>query len=158
MRLYLVQHGPAKSKDEDPDRPLTEAGEDVVRRVARRLGESGAVAVEGILQSGKTRARRTAEILAEALHPPAGVRAVEELGPVDDPGLWVERLPELETEFGEGGVMLVGHLPFMERMAALLLSGDAEETVVRFQQGGVLCLEREGGSWVVAWYLAPELV
>jgi len=157
MRLYLVQHGPAKSKDEDPDRPLTEEGEGVVRRVAGRLAETGAGRVDRILQSGKTRARQTAEILAEALHPLDGVRAVEELGPVDDPGLWVERLPELEDEFGDGGVMLVGHLPFMQRMAALLICGDPEQPVVRFQQGGVLCLERDGKSWVVVWYLAPEV-
>ena len=33
MRLYLVQHGEAKSEEEDPDRPLTDRGASDVRRV-----------------------------------------------------------------------------------------------------------------------------
>ena len=34
MKLYLVQHGEAKSKAEDPQRPLTERGREDVARVA----------------------------------------------------------------------------------------------------------------------------
>jgi phosphohistidine phosphatase len=34
MKLYLVQHGQAKSKAEDPQRPLTERGREGVMRVA----------------------------------------------------------------------------------------------------------------------------
>ena len=34
MKLYLVQHGEAKSKAEDPRRPLTERGKEEVARVA----------------------------------------------------------------------------------------------------------------------------
>jgi len=163
MRLYLVQHGPARSKEEDPDRPLSEEGDAVVQRVAARLGECGEAPVDRVLHSGKARARQTAEILAEHLHPEGGVRAVDDLGPVDDPGLWAERLPGFDDDSDEdgdpdeGGVMLVGHLPYMERMVSLLVRGDTEEPVVRFEQGGVLCLKREGRSWVIAWYLAPGL-
>ena len=41
MKLYLVQHGQAVSKEEDPERPLSEQGREDVRRVATRLGEAG---------------------------------------------------------------------------------------------------------------------
>ncbi len=34
MELYLVQHGEAKSKAEDPQRPLTQRGREDVARVA----------------------------------------------------------------------------------------------------------------------------
>jgi phosphohistidine phosphatase SixA len=41
MRLYLVQHGEAKSEAEDPERSLTVRGEEETRKVsgaAKRLG------------------------------------------------------------------------------------------------------------------------
>ena len=41
MRLYLVQHGEAKSEAEDPERSLTMRGEEETRKIsgaAKRLG------------------------------------------------------------------------------------------------------------------------
>src|ERR671919_59444 len=61
VRLYLVQHGEAKSEAEDPDRPLTDRGADQVRQVATLAGAAGLVMVERVVHSGKTRARQTAE-------------------------------------------------------------------------------------------------
>ena len=75
MQVYLVQHGLAKSKDEDPERPLTAVGREEVERVARA---AAAVAVRpaAILHSGKARAEQTAEIFAAHTEPPQGVQAV----------------------------------------------------------------------------------
>ncbi|MDJ0848388.1 MAG: histidine phosphatase family protein [Myxococcota bacterium] len=61
MRVYLVQHGLAKSKDLDPARPLTDAGRDEAERVARAVAAAG-VDPALILHSGKSRAEQTAEI------------------------------------------------------------------------------------------------
>jgi len=63
MRLYLVQHGKAKSKDEDPDRPLTDQGRNDIKKVAVFLAENAGLKVTSIYHSGKTRARQTAEVL-----------------------------------------------------------------------------------------------
>ena len=58
MKLYLVQHGEAKSKKEDPQRPLTErGGEDVAQVVAFAAGAG--VQVSQIRHSGKRRAEET---------------------------------------------------------------------------------------------------
>jgi phosphohistidine phosphatase len=54
-------------------------------------------------------------------------------------------------------LMLVGHLPFMARLAAHLVTGDAERSVLRFHQGGIVCLEREDDRWLVAWALTPAM-
>ena len=35
MKLYLIQHGEAKSELEDPERSLTSKGEEEVNRVAK---------------------------------------------------------------------------------------------------------------------------
>jgi phosphohistidine phosphatase len=53
----------------------------------------------------------------------------------------------------------VGHLPFLSRLASLLLVGDPERTLVRFRMGGIVCLTGgpSTGGWIVAWMLTPEL-
>ena len=48
MRLYLVRHGAAKPKEADPERPLTEKGVEVARRVATFLKGNGQVSVDEI--------------------------------------------------------------------------------------------------------------
>jgi phosphohistidine phosphatase len=138
------------SKNENPERPLTEAGRDAasnVADVASRLG----LEVQQIRHSGKTRARQTAEILAGALTPPGGVVAVGGLAPLDDVQPVADELADHSQP-----VMLVGHLPFMERLAGLMLAGDAEQPVVKFTKGAIVCLSRDG-EWQVRWILTPEI-
>lgn len=151
MLIYLAQHGEARSKEEDPERPLTGAGRDDVGWVARRL--EGGIALEELWHSGKRRAEETAAIFADHLRPHNGMRVREGLSPTDDPGAIRDAL-----ETASASVMLVGHLPHLDRLASLLLAGDAEGGLIRFENGGVLCLERSGsGGWSVRWYLTPEL-
>jgi phosphohistidine phosphatase len=57
VRRYLVEHGEAKSEEEDPDRPLTDRGVIDVRRVVGVVAGPGGVMVERIVHSGKMRAR-----------------------------------------------------------------------------------------------------
>ena len=152
MELYLVQHGEAKSKAEDPQRPLTELGRDEVQRVAVFAAKAG-LKVGQIRHSGKRRAEETASILAEHLSPAEGVLAVPGLAPMDDVRPIVQALQE-ET----APLMLVGHLPFMNRLAGLVVTGDPDRSVVRFRMGGIVCLEGAGDDWAVKWMVTPELV
>jgi phosphohistidine phosphatase len=41
---------------------------------------------------------------------------------------------------------LVGHLPHLARLAAMLISGDKERSVINFQMGGVVRLRRMEGA------------
>ncbi len=66
MRLYLVQHGDALSKDLDPKRPLSAKGRRDVARLGEELARS-TLTVERILHSGKLRAKETAETICAAL-------------------------------------------------------------------------------------------
>lgn len=149
MKLYLVQHGEAKSKEVDPDRPLTEVGRETTEKIAGLASRLG-LTVNVIRQSGKTRARQTAEIFGSALSPGGGVIAAEGLGPVDDV---VPAAKAFKDE--EMNVMLVGHLPFMEKMVAYLTTGDSEKDVIEFHNSGVVCLEGSGDDWEVSWQLLP---
>jgi phosphohistidine phosphatase len=55
--------------------------------------------------------------------------------------------------------MLVGHLPFMERLAAQLVAGSQATPIIKFQNSGIVCLDRVEGAitWVIQWALVPNL-
>jgi len=147
--LYLVQHGKAKSKDEDPERPLNAQG----RRETERIAELAArldLGIQEIRHSGKTRAEETAVIFGRAMNLMGNVTAVEGIHPTDNVEPVANGLAG-ETE----PIMLVGHLPFMPRMVGQLVHEDAEESPVEFRNSGIVCLVREAEGWRVDWQLNP---
>jgi len=151
MNLYLVQHGEAKPKEEDPSRPLSEKGREEVRKVATFLAEHMKIQVTSILHSGKTRAQQTAQTLAEHLNPPEGIQMTEGLEPLAEPSIWSERLAKTNED-----LMLVGHLPHLSKLSAYLLCQDEEKKVINFQRGGIVCLERdELGLWSIEGMIIP---
>ena len=150
MQIYLVQHGQAKSKDEDADRPLTEAGIADIERVAAHL--AGRIRPQRIVHSGKTRAWQTTEILARHLQV-ADINEVSDLDPMADPGTWSAHLAGMSED-----IMLVGHLPHMGRLVSLLGCGDTSAETVLFQPGCVVCLERREEGWGINWMLPPTLL
>jgi phosphohistidine phosphatase len=149
VRLYLAQHGRAKTEDEDPDRSLTDDGIDDVSRVARQAIDSLGVHADRIVHSGKTRARQTAEIWARLLD--VDFEQADALAPNDDPSTWAERI-QADTH----DVLIVGHLPHLERLAALLVTGDANRSVIAFRPGGLARLERGDNGWIVSIVLPPD--
>jgi phosphohistidine phosphatase len=152
MNLYLVQHGDAKPEDLDPDRSLTTAGLGDVVKVATFL-EHLRLDTPAIWHSGKKRAFQTAEILVDAFSG-ARLTARQGLGPDDA----IEPVRQ-EVQAAKGDLMLVGHLPFLSKLASALLAGNPDAGVVTFQKGGVLCLQRgEAGTWSVAWMVVPNLL
>ena len=142
MRVFLVRHGEAQREEVDPERHLTERGAEVVRRIAAEAVDVG-VQPTRILHSGKARARQTAEIWGGLAG--AGVAEADALAPNDDPAVWAARL-DGETR----DVMLVGHLPHLERLTGLLVRGDADQPVAGFPAGGLVILERTDSGWAVA--------
>jgi phosphohistidine phosphatase len=149
VRIYLVQHGQAKTDEEDPERPLTDHGVDDVTRVATHAVDTLGVRANRVVHSGKTRARQTAEIWGGLLG--ASVEQADALAPNDDPTTWVERIATATDD-----VVLVGHLPHLSRLAARLLTGDADHPVVRFRPGGLVALEPADAGWLVSLVLPPE--
>jgi phosphohistidine phosphatase len=154
VKLYLVQHGDARPKSEDPERPLTEQGRDDVARVAAFARRAG-VEIHQIRHSGKRRAEETATILGKHLEPAHGIVAIEGLAPSGD----VRRVAEFLSRETQP-LMFVGHRPFMDRLTGLLVAGDKEHAVVRFSKGGIACLERdpESRAWAVRWVVTPDLI
>jgi phosphohistidine phosphatase len=152
MKLYLVQHGEAVDKDVDPERPLSEQGREDVSAVAGRLANAG-VQVERLWHSGKTRAEQTAGLLAKAVCRGGRPEAITGIKPNDDVTAFAQ-----DADVWDQDTLLVGHLPFMGRLVAHLLVGDATVPLVAFRPGTVACLERDGeGHWLLHWMLPPGL-
>jgi phosphohistidine phosphatase len=149
-RLYLVRHGDAKPKEEDPERGLTDAGRTAVARMAAWAADAGIQADE-IRHSGKLRAQQTAEIFGEQLGVP--ITAAPGLAPNDD----VAAVAEL-IEREQGVVMLVGHLPFLERLAALLITGNAEARMLTLEASALAELTRTDDGWTVTCLMQPRLL
>ncbi|MBC8869429.1 MAG: phosphohistidine phosphatase SixA [Planctomycetes bacterium] len=149
-RLYLVRHGEAKPKDEDPERGLKDAGRTDATRMAAWAAAAG-IQVGQIQHSGKLRAQQTAEIFAEQLGTPA--MAALGLAPNDDVDAIVGVI-----EHEQCVIMLVGHLPFLERLAALLITGNAEDRVLTLEAGALAELMRTDDGWKVTCLMHPRLL
>ncbi len=125
MRLIIVRHG--KADQDSPDgtdfsRPLRKRGIRQAEYLGDRLRRSEPP-VARVIASRAERARHTGSILAEAVGVPLehddALLVDEPLAPVLErlPG-WAESLPT-----GAGALILVGHNPQLERLAAVLVGG-----------------------------------
>ncbi len=153
MKLYLVQHGEAVSKQEDPERPLSEQGIRDVQAMADLL-DHAPVKVARVWHSGKRRAAQTADILARAVLSGDKAEAVEGVNP-NDP---VDEFAT-DADVWEEDTLVAGHLPFMSRLVSLLVTGKSDTELVAYQPGSVVCLERvDAERWVILWMLRPDMV
>lgn len=152
MALFLVQHGRSLTKEEDPEQGLSGEGIADTERIAA-VAKGYGVRVSCIAHSGKKRARQTAEIFAAALSPERGVQERSGLNPLDDV------LPLADALDSREDLMLVGHLPFMERLTSHLITGSGERLVFKFQNGGIVCLDKDPDkpSWFIKWALMPKI-
>jgi phosphohistidine phosphatase len=153
MRLYLVQHGQAEVEEIDPQRHLTADGAKEVEKVAAFLRPLGLKA-PAIWHSGKPRAQETAEIMARVLWPRARVSKRSGLNPSDP----LKPIRQAVAR-SRNDLMIVGHLPFLSKLVARLLTGSKSSEVVCFQYAGVVCLERDDKrGWKLRWMVVPELL
>ena len=151
MRIYLARHGLAGSKTEDPEQGLNDTGRKDVSRVADILEQTGA-AVDHLYHSGKARARQTAEILAQSVLWEPELKTANDLGPMDPVEPWVDKIESFEED-----TMLVGHLPFLSKLASRLVTGSENRELIQFVPGAVACLERtEEGGWIVVSTIIPQ--
>lgn len=152
MRLYLVQHGDAVSKDTHPLRPLSPKGLKDIAHMAAFL-HGAAIAVDQVVHSGKLRAEETANILAKSTCLDQTPEGFDGIHPNDS----TDHLYNTAMTAG-GDLMVVGHMPFMGRMAARCLTGREDGASVTFEPGAVLCLERREDGWTLEWFVKPSMV
>ncbi|KPK76764.1 MAG: hypothetical protein AMJ79_05545 [Phycisphaerae bacterium SM23_30] len=153
MYLYLVRHGIAKSKQEDPEQHLTKTGLQEVRKVAEFI-KSADLHVGSIWHSGKARAAQTAKVFSSVMEIEKGLIQRDGLAP-NDPIKPVQK----EIDRFPKNLMIVGHLPFLSKLASKLLTDDESTEVISFPNSGVVCLECvSAGAWKLAWMINPQLL
>lgn len=153
MHLYLVRHGRAKSKLEDPAQNLSEEGLNEAAKVAGFV-KAGGLHVGAVWHSGKARAAQTAEILVSAVKTDGGLVQHDGLAPNDPVDPVINEIEPYKTD-----LMIVGHLPFLSKLASKLLSDDETSEVISLCTGGVVCLEHfSEADWKLAWMITPELL
>jgi len=160
MLLLLIRHAHAGERDperwpDDRARPLTDKGRKTQQKVSRALGKFDLVPAK-VLSSPWTRAAETAEILVEEL----GLRTpVMPCGPLAD----TPDLSRLADHIGEPGtdaiVALVGHSPWMEELAAVLLADSPTGLRIDFPKSGVMGIDLahvEPGAGELRFFLRPK--
>jgi len=152
MALFLVQHGKSLPKDEDPKKGLSKEGIAETKRIAE-VAKGYNVLVSSISHSGKTRALQTAEIFESILKPEGGIQESSGLNPLDDVSAFADKIDSTAN------CMLVGHLPFMERISSYVITGSIEKPVFKFQNSGIVCLDKYPTTpfWVIKWTLMPNI-
>lgn len=152
MLIYLVRHGEALSEQENPERPLSTMGKRNIQRLGAHLAEHIKMSPGYIYHSTKARAAQTATILSQSLSNAPEPVQTDGLMPMDDPGIWAEQLSSVDRD-----IMLVGHMPYLSRLASLLLTWDAGKEIADFTPGTILCIERTGACRI-KWMLSPRIL
>lgn len=151
MRLYLVRHGQALDATVDPARPLSESGIREAEALWAFVGQVPFGPTE-VWHSGKTRTRQTAEILVAGADLKAPLVEQAGLAPNDPVEPVAARLAARPED-----LCLVGHLPFVGRLASYLTAGQSDATHWAFDPCAILCLDRDGmGRWWCRWFAGPE--
>ena len=155
MALYLVQHGISASKELDPEKGLAAEGRDETGRIAE-VAKNYKIGVKRIVHSGKKRAQQTADIFYSAIQPSEPLQSISGIAPLDDVKDFAATINADEDS------MVVGHMPFMQRLVAYLTTGDEDQKVYQFQNSGIVCLDMERDdagrdSWFIKWTLNPNI-
>jgi phosphohistidine phosphatase len=162
MLLLLNRHADAGDRDPDqwPDdtlRPLTDKGRKVESEVGRFLRKRD-LAPHLVLTSPWLRAVQTAEILVEASRASQPPVPCEPLA--DEPDL--ARLTEyVGHQPPDAVVAMVGHSPWMEELAALLLTGSGSGIRMDFPKSGVMGIrldELAPAAGELRFFLRPKLI
>ncbi|MDA0787721.1 MAG: phosphohistidine phosphatase SixA [Proteobacteria bacterium] len=157
MKLYLSLHAEAEPlgpPEHDAARKIVDEGYDDIKRVGEFVTTKGPLKLGTIYHSHTVRARVTAEGFAGHFDASGGVVEADGLGPKDDLTDWIEKFRTSDED-----IMICGHRPNLQRIAATLLTGDPTDDPVLYTRAGIACLERnDDGGWGVAWMVNPAMV
>jgi len=151
MKLYLARHGDYTLNVNGVD-ILSERGTKDVAHLSERI-KSMNLHISCIWHSGKHRAEQTALLLAKGFISDQAPEAHPGLNPDDE----VLSLASDLRHFNED-MLIVGHLPFLDKLVSQLLTGSDENILINFQTGTLTCLSQiDHVQWVLDWGLTPNI-
>jgi phosphohistidine phosphatase len=148
--ILLMQHGAAYTKEQDVVRGLTEQGIRDTEKVASVLKDKH-IDLKTVLHSSKKRAQQTAEVFYAQFGADLEIREESGLNPNDDALSFAARLEDT-------GILIVGHLPFLQRLLSYLVTRDAEYSLVKFKNSCVICIKKEenADNYQISWIIMPD--
>ena len=150
MKLYIVQHGEAVSKEDNPERPLTQKGKEDCLKTATFLKKSRN-SPKVIIHSSKTRAIETAAVFVQELGVEYSQQKID-LSPNDSINGILSCIQKSEKD-----MIIVGHLPFLQKLTSYLLTGSESANIVKFNMGSCVCLEKsDDAQWELLFYIIPD--
>jgi phosphohistidine phosphatase len=156
VQLHLLRHADAGDPDtwagDDAARPLSEKGELQAERLGSFLAEVG-FRPDTIITSPKVRARRTAELVGDAIG--VGVRVDDRLAGGFDPAT----VDALIADAGDPRrVVLVGHDPDFSQILSWLTQADG----LTMKKGALARVDVRGtvadGRGTLRWLVPPDLL
>lgn len=152
MELFLIRHAIAEERRPglpDAARQLTAAGRQRFEVVVEQLRRGG-IRFDRIYYSPWTRALQTAELLS-----PLNAGALDA-----SEGLAMAPQAAFFGALEGDSVACVGHEPWMSDSVALLTTGEAQGTWLRFKKGGFAWLsgDPEAGAMELRGFWAPKLL
>lgn len=158
--LYILRHGIAVEHGTpgipDDQRPLTAKGEKRIREIASGLVELD-LGLDRIVTSPLPRARRTAEIVADAL----GLNDRLETAPVLRAGGDARSAADWLRDRRDDRLLIVGHNPMLDELLSLLVLGDPHALPFTFKKGAVAALHNGTENperFEIAWLAPPRLL
>jgi phosphohistidine phosphatase SixA len=151
VKVYLVHHVDALSKEQDPARHISALGKTQADRIGERLKVLGAAPAR-ILHSDKQWTIDTAAHIASKLG--ATNRMVQTAYPINTDDPIAPFLADIAAaQAGNHDIMMCGHVDYLLRTASKLVCGDEKRKVVEFKPGNgtMACLESAGDQWFVTW-------
>lgn len=157
MRFIIVRHGEAVHKFEDDGRRLTAKGRKEADSVGRYLKISN-VNPRFIIHSSKQRSLESAMRISEILNLPDRLHFEKNAGPDGDLRDIIDLVMNTEDS-----VILVSHIPLVNRISNFLLSDNDYRSALGFDTGSVLILDRETNidnvdmhcDWTIYSFLKP---
>ena len=155
-RIYLLRHAKSSWDDlslTDFDRPLNKRGRNAAPRVGKLLRKRGWTP-DLVLCSTAARARETWELIADELEAEPQVKPLKTLY-LATPSQMLRALQRTSAE--TASVMLVGHNPGIENLAAQLAGPDSKKKPLarlreKFPTAALAVFEFDGADWAA---LAP---
>lgn len=155
MEIYLMQHGPNLSKDEDPEEPLSREGEAQITAAAGAAKKMG-LQFDVVIASTKKRSKQTAEMVTSVLGFPLDkIIETEKVKAMTPPEETIDFLRQFESS---KSIFIAGHLPSLAKLASYFLTGD-ESVSIHFLRGGLGRIDLEAfpnKGAELRWYLTPD--
>lgn len=151
MKLYLLRHGEAMTKYENPERPLNNSGVNEITRISRYL-KAQKIHFSVIYHSELLRSKETASMIAQALELNDSLQLNTALSADEN----IQQLIKA-VELIPDNALLVGHLPNIALLSNYLLNYDINVPSVAFSTGTLACLESQDGHvWHVESIIDPS--